>query len=39
MIADDRQVRRNNRRTAVVLWSIVALFFFGVMIKYYWLMK
>jgi len=26
---------RSNRRTALVLWLIVAAFFFGVMIKYY----
>ena len=25
---------RNNRRTALVLLSIVALFFFGIMLKY-----
>lgn len=37
MIGDERQVKRNKRITAVVLWAIVALFFFGVMVKYYWL--
>ena len=26
---------RNNRRTAIVLWLIVAVFFFGIMAKYY----
>lgn len=29
------EVKRNNRRTAILLWAIVALFFFGVMLKYY----
>jgi hypothetical protein len=29
------EIKRNNRRTAVLLWGIVALFFFGVMVKYY----
>jgi hypothetical protein len=32
-------VKRSNRRTAAVLWLIVAAFFFGVMIKYYLLAK
>jgi hypothetical protein len=29
------EIRRNNRRTAALLWAIVALFFFGIMVKYY----
>ncbi len=29
------EVKRSNRRTAIMLWLIVAAFFFGVMIKYY----
>jgi len=33
------EVKRNNRRTAAVLWLIVAGFFFGVMIKYYLLAR
>lgn len=33
------EVKRNNRRTATVLWLIVAAFFFGVMIKYYLLAR
>ena len=33
------EVKRNNRRTAVVLWLIVAGFFFGVMVKYYLLAR
>lgn len=28
-------VKRSNRRTAALLWLIVAVFFFGVMLKYY----
>jgi len=32
-------VKRSNRRTAAVLWLIVAAFFFGVMIKYYLLAR
>ena len=28
------QTSRNNRRTALVLLSIAALFFFGIMLKY-----
>ena len=28
-------VKRSNRRTAALLWLIVAAFFFGVMVKYY----
>lgn len=32
-------VNRSNRRTATVLWLIVAAFFFGVMIKYYLLAR
>jgi hypothetical protein len=33
------EIKRNNRRTATVLWLIVAGFFFGVMIKYYLLAR
>jgi hypothetical protein len=29
------EVKRSNRRTAALLWLIVAAFFFGVMVKYY----
>jgi len=29
------EVKRRNRRTAIMLWLIVAAFFFGVMVKYY----
>jgi len=32
-------VKRSNRRTAAVLWLIVAAFFFGVMVKYYLLAR
>jgi hypothetical protein len=37
VIAEERQAKRSKRITAVVLWAIVAFFFFGVMLKYYWL--
>jgi hypothetical protein len=30
----DQQTSRNNRITALVLASIVAMFFFGIMLKY-----
>jgi hypothetical protein len=30
----DQQTSRNNRNTALVLASIVAVFFFGIMVKY-----
>jgi hypothetical protein len=33
------EIKRSNRRTAVLLWLIVAAFFFGVMIKYYLLAR
>jgi hypothetical protein len=33
------EIKRNNRRTAIVLWLIVAGFFFGVMLKYYLLAR
>ncbi len=36
---EERDIRRNNRRTAFLLWGIVALFFFGLLAKYYWIMK
>jgi hypothetical protein len=35
----DAETKRNNRRTAMLLWLIVAGFFFGVMIKYYLLAR
>lgn len=35
----ETEVKRNNRRTAALLWLIVAGFFFGVMIKYYLLAR
>lgn len=31
----DNQTARNNRITALVLASIVAMFFFGIMLKYF----
>lgn len=31
--------KRSNRRTAILLWLLVAAFFFGVMIKYYLLAR
>lgn len=33
------EVKRSNRRTAALLWLIVAVFFFGVMVKYYLLSR
>ncbi len=33
------RVVRNNRITAAVLWGIVALFFFGIMAKYLFLVR
>ena len=33
------EIKRSNRRTATVLWLIVAAFFFGVMVKYYLLAR
>lgn len=33
------QVKRNIRRTAAVLWLIVAAIFFYMITKYYWLSK
>lgn len=33
------ETKRNNRRTAAVLWLLVAGFFFGVMVKYYLLAR
>ena len=35
----EREVKRNIRRTATVLWLIVAAIFFYVLAKYYWLNK
>lgn len=38
MMADERRVQERNKRiTALVLWSIVAFFFFAVIAKYLWL--
>jgi cytochrome c1 len=34
-----RQIHRNSRRTAVVLWLVVALIFCYMLAKYYWLNK
>lgn len=31
--------KRSNRRTAILLWLLAAVFFFGVMIKYYLLAR
>ena len=31
-----RQIKRNSRRTAAVLWLIVAAIFFYMLAKYYW---
>ena len=33
------EIKRSNRRTAIVLWLVVAAFFFGVMVKYYLLAR
>jgi hypothetical protein len=35
----EERVARNNRITAAVLWGIVALFFFGIMVKYLFLTR
>jgi hypothetical protein len=34
-----REVKRNIRRTAAVLWVIVAAIFFYMISKYYWMAK
>lgn len=34
-----REIRRNVRRTATVLWLIVAAIFFYMIAKYYWMSK
>jgi hypothetical protein len=34
----DRETKIRNRRTAIVLWSIVALFFFAIVMKY-WMLR
>jgi hypothetical protein len=34
----DRETRSRNLKTAIVLWSIVAVFFFGIMLKY-WMLR
>ena len=36
---DRERVARNNRITAAVLWGIVAVFFFGIMLKYVFLAR
>jgi len=33
------EIKRSNRRTAILLWLIVAAFFFGVIIKFYLLSR
>jgi hypothetical protein len=35
----EREVKRNIRRTATVLWLIVAGIFFYVLAKYYWVAR
>lgn len=35
----ERIVKRNIRRTAAVLWLIVAAIFFYVLAKYYWIAR
>jgi hypothetical protein len=35
----EREVKRNIRRTAAVLWLIVAAIFFYMIGKYYWIAK
>lgn len=35
----EREVRRNIRRTATILWLIVAGIFVYVLAKYYWLVR
>jgi hypothetical protein len=39
IVQTEVEVKRRNRRTAMVLWLIVAAFFFGVMAKYYLLAR
>ena len=39
MRGDRERVARNNRITAAVLWGIVAVFFFGIMVKYLFLTR
>jgi len=34
-----RQIKRNVRRTGVALWLTVALIFFYMIAKYYWMSK
>ncbi len=34
----DRETRARNVRTALVLWSIVAVFFLGIVLKY-WMLR
>jgi hypothetical protein len=33
----DRETKSRNFRTALVLWSIVAVFFIAIVLKYWWL--
>jgi hypothetical protein len=33
------EIKRSNRRTAILLWLIVAAFFFGVILKFYLLSR
>ena len=37
--ARQQQIKRNVRRTAAVLWLIVAVIFFYMIAKYYWIAK
>ncbi len=37
--ARQREVKRNIRRTAAALWLIVAVIFFYMLAKYYWISK
>ena len=39
MTARETDVRRNNRRTALVLTALAVLFFSVVIVKYQWLMQ
>jgi hypothetical protein len=37
--SDRARIARNNRITATILWGIVALFFFGIVVKYLFLAR
>jgi hypothetical protein len=39
MTTREIEVRRNSRRTALVLTALALLFFAGVIVKYQWLMQ